>query len=107
MIWIKDSFPSLIYDGVRMAGCAIHNIVEIRKFEMSEWLPRINWNRCTGCGECIAICPVKALGQVGGKADLVNPAACTYCTLCEDICPVDAIALPFLICKAEVFNPKS
>jgi ferredoxin len=107
LIWIKDSLSALLYAGVRMAGCAIPYTVEIRKFEMSEWLPRINPNSCTGCGECIAVCPVRALGQVGGKADLVNPAACTYCTLCEDICPVDAIALPFLICKAEAFNSHS
>ncbi|HLV45035.1 MAG TPA: 4Fe-4S binding protein [Aggregatilineales bacterium] len=63
-----------------------------------KWLPRIDRNLCTGCGDCIEICPVDALGEVGGKADLLHPDACTYCSLCEDICPVDAIELPFLIC---------
>ncbi len=65
------------------------------------WLPQIDVLACTGCGDCIAICPVGALGVEFGKAALVKPEACTYCTICEDICPVDAIALPFLICRQE------
>jgi ferredoxin len=65
------------------------------------WMPRINRSLCTGCGDCIAACPVDALGQIGGKADLIDPEACTYCTACEDLCPVGAIELPFLICTLE------
>lgn len=64
-------------------------------------LPRIHRERCTGCERCIEICPVDALGQVDGKAALVEPERCTYCALCEDICPEEAIALPFLIVFAD------
>ena len=67
------------------------------------WLPSIDREICTGCGDCIAACPVDALGKVEGKADLVRPEACTYCLACEDLCPVDAIALPFLICNLEAY----
>ncbi|MEZ4594976.1 MAG: 4Fe-4S binding protein [Chloroflexota bacterium] len=66
----------------------------------TEWLPKIDQIRCTGCGTCVAACPEKALALVGQKASLVNIAACTYCRTCEDICPEIAIDLPFLICFA-------
>jgi NAD-dependent dihydropyrimidine dehydrogenase PreA subunit len=67
------------------------------------WLPTIDRETCTGCGDCITACPVDALGKVAGKADLIKPEACTYCTVCEDICPVNAIGLPFLICTLETY----
>jgi hydrogenase-4 component H len=64
-------------------------------------LPRIIAALCTGCERCVEICPTAALGQVGGKAVLVEPHRCTYCALCEDLCPDGAIALPFLIVFAD------
>ncbi len=65
------------------------------------WMPRIDRIRCTGCGDCIELCPTGALGQVEGRAALIAPQACTYCTACEDVCPVGAITLPFMICFAD------
>lgn len=62
-----------------------------------QWIPQIDRTLCTGCGECITLCPTGALGDVGGKAAVVQPNACTYCAVCEDICPVDAIGLPYQI----------
>jgi ferredoxin len=61
------------------------------------WLPRINLDLCTGCGDCIAGCPTGALGWQRSKAAVVYPELCTYCGNCEDICPVGAVELPYLI----------
>ena len=60
-------------------------------------LPMINVARCTGCEQCVELCPTQALAMHQGKAFLAAPNNCTYCTICEDICPAQAIALPFLI----------
>lgn len=66
---------------------------------MSEqpWLPLINQNTCTGCGDCVEICPTEALVQQEGKARLVKAEACTYCAECEAACPVGAIEIPYQI----------
>lgn len=61
------------------------------------WLPQIDKELCTGCGDCIVSCPTDALALVSGLAVITEPAACNYCAECELICPVDAIALPYQI----------
>ena len=61
------------------------------------WLPQIDKELCTGCGDCIVACPTDALELVNGTAVLANPTACNYSADCEAVCPVDAIALPYQI----------
>ena len=65
------------------------------------WLPKLDTEKCTGCGDCVTRCPVSALTLVDGKSTLVKPETCTYCTECEDVCPTGAIELPFLIVMPE------
>jgi ferredoxin len=71
----------------------------------SVWLPLIDKNVCTGCGDCIVVCPTDALALADNMTctELVEvavvavPAACNYCGQCEAICPVAAIALPYQV----------
>ena len=61
------------------------------------WLPMIDKLRCTGSGDCVAICPTGALAMVGRMAVVVRPDACTYCVRCESVCPEGAVSLPYQI----------
>ncbi len=63
-------------------------------------MPRINPDRCTGCGWCVAVCPphvlsLHALHAAGdGKTSVLDDAqACTGCALCAVRCPFDAIEM--------------
>lgn len=65
---------------------------------MTGWLPQIDQQKCTGCGDCVAACPTHALGIIAQKAVITRTDQCNYCAVCEDICPTSAIELPYLIC---------
>jgi len=59
--------------------------------------PRIDPERCDGCGWCVQVCPTGALGLVAGKAALTQPDRCEYDGACEEVCPNDALALPYQV----------
>lgn len=50
----------------------------------------VDRNSCTGCNSCVAVCPVKAIENINGKA-VINVKKCIGCTLCQKTCPFQAI----------------
>jgi NAD-dependent dihydropyrimidine dehydrogenase PreA subunit len=64
------------------------------------WLPQIDEALCTGCGDCIIVCPTDVLVLADEIAILAKPDACNYCGACETVCPVGAIVLPYQISLA-------
>ncbi|MBK8020400.1 MAG: 4Fe-4S binding protein [Chloroflexi bacterium] len=59
--------------------------------------PRIDLERCNGCGRCILVCEQGVLAIVAERAQVVNPDACTYEMHCERACPATAISHLFLV----------
>ena len=45
--------------------------------------------KCTGCGECIEVCPEKAI-RIQGKASCTDRRLCKGAGLCADVCPNEA-----------------
>ena len=48
--------------------------------------------QCTGCGECIEICPVNAL-RIDGDYPVVDEEWCIGCGVCGPKCPTGAVKL--------------
>jgi NAD-dependent dihydropyrimidine dehydrogenase PreA subunit len=56
-------------------------------------LPILDESRCTGCGDCVVICPVFCLEMTGPLPWLARPLDCISCGLCAAICPADALEM--------------
>ena len=52
------------------------------------FLVNVNLDCCTGCGECVNICPVGVyqMGQ-NGKTDPYQAGECVGCMSCVEVCP--------------------
>ncbi len=68
---------------------------------MNRGVPKIDPEKCTGCGDCVDECPTGAVELVEGKAVILRPDDCSYCADCESICLLEAIQCPYEIILAE------
>ena len=59
--------------------------------------PEIDRELCTGCGDCVAVCPAGVLTLENGHAVMAHAEDCQYCGDCEELCPYGAIARAFEI----------
>ena len=60
---------------------------------MPRELPLLDETRCTGCGDCVAVCPVDCLEMAAALPWLPRPNACVSCALCVAVCPESALTL--------------
>jgi formate hydrogenlyase subunit 6/NADH:ubiquinone oxidoreductase subunit I len=56
-------------------------------------LPRLDEARCSGCGDCTAVCPTECLEMNGSLPWMPRPLDCVYCTLCVAVCPTTALSM--------------
>jgi NAD-dependent dihydropyrimidine dehydrogenase PreA subunit len=54
----------------------------------------VDLEKCTGCGECVNVCPVQVY-ELGpdGKTNPVNAGECVGCMSCVEVCPVQCITV--------------
>lgn len=64
---------------------------------MTTRIPHINASRCSGCGRCIAICPLRlfAFESQGWRkvSALQDSEACNGCGKCATHCPLEVIQM--------------
>lgn len=88
-------------------GCCCEALIAARRFGLlhpvhtTNFLPAVQAADCTGCGECVSVCPVEAMGMVSAndprmpkrKKALLNAEICLGCGLCVRACRGNHIAL--------------
>ena len=55
--------------------------------------PEINIEKCTGCGECVEVCPVDVYELQDEKSTVVNGEECLGCESCVEVCETEAITI--------------
>jgi MinD superfamily P-loop ATPase len=58
-----------------------------------EDVARLDADRCSGCGECVPLCPFGALRRTGRRAVALDRTACWGCGTCRAGCARGALAL--------------
>ena len=51
----------------------------------------VDYDKCSGIGECVTACPVEIFEVQNGKAIAKNIAECIECCACVNACPKGAI----------------
>lgn len=72
-------------------GCATR---EGKLMQHADVAPVVYIQKCTGCGECAKICPVKAI-RIENNKSLIDGAKCIGCASCIAACPFMAIDVPW------------
>jgi ferredoxin len=87
-------------------GCCCEAMLAAKRFAVlnpiatTNFLPEIDAEECSGCGKCVEVCPVEAMGLVSAgdpqktkrKRARVNEELCLGCGLCVRQCRKDKAA---------------
>ena len=61
--------------------------------ETMGWTVTVDADKCTGCGECVDVCPVEVYELQEGKSAVVNEEECLGCESCVEVCEASAITV--------------
>ncbi len=66
---------------------------------------KLDSQKCTGCGECVEVCPHKVLSLGDKKVEIVDKDACMECGACALNCPFKALSVtPGVGCAAYIIS---
>ena len=88
-------------------GCCCEAMLAAKRFAVlnpiatTAFLPEVEEADCNGCGKCVEVCPVEAMGLVSAgdphqhrrKKARLDPDVCLGCGVCARVCPPRALRL--------------
>lgn len=99
LVHFVDNAGGDIKHNCNCCGCSCWNVGTIRRRKIPRdlimatyFLRETDTDACTGCGECVHICPVEAV-TMEDDLPVVDPEWCIGCGLCVPRCPEDAAGL--------------
>ncbi len=69
-----------------------NHVIQDMLASKTQFRPKVDHDLCTGCGTCVAQCPVSALEMTGDFPE-VDADTCITCFCCQELCPEKAIQL--------------
>ena len=98
---VTAAFATLAENKV-LADCDVdaadlHLILTPQKLSSNDFVggraPRINYDKCSKCGECFRLCRYSAINFTEKSGPEINEFACDCCALCAWACPEKAISM--------------
>ncbi len=57
------------------------------------YMVTVDTEKCTGCEECVSVCPNEVFQMTDGKSDPHQTGECVFCESCIGVCPSGAITI--------------
>ena len=99
LVHFVDNAEGEIQHNCNCCGCACWNVGNIKRRKiprdaiMATYFIRVeDKGECTGCGECVEICPVDAL-TMDNDYPTVDEEWCIGCGVCATVCPTDSVKI--------------
>jgi NAD-dependent dihydropyrimidine dehydrogenase PreA subunit len=109
LVHLVDNAREGIKHTCNCCGCCCWSVGTIRRKKIPRdvlmatyFLRETDQERCTGCGQCVEICPVQVV-RMEGDFPVVDRDWCIGCGVCAIPCPVSAVKL---VRKTGVLPPK-
>jgi len=81
---------------IKRTFTVFHPYEGLKPVEGARGRPKLDIERCVGCGVCAYICPNKAIKIVTvgeRKLPAIDMGRCCFCRLCVDYCPRSALSM--------------
>ena len=99
LVHFVDNAEGKIQHNCNCCGCACWNVGNIKRKKIPRdelmatyFLRKTDTDECTGCGECVEVCPVDALA-LEDDLPAVDEEWCIGCGVCATVCPNEAVKM--------------